>query len=160
MYFYRVLSLSMCKESKDKLCYSNVLTFRPLYVRFMQTAVFFVVLKFFFIYILHSNRSSRFLLFIVDCNNSDNRKKVQHFLFVFALTELVCVIMAFSSLLEADLQEYSHRIFLQKPIKKTFLVKPFCAGSVTLTCAFPFVETSSRSWSFYIWKCILIGKER
>lgn len=32
MYFYHVLSLNMCKESKDKLCYSDVLMFRPFYM--------------------------------------------------------------------------------------------------------------------------------
>lgn len=53
------------------------------------------------IYILHSNRSSRFLLFITNCN-SDNRKKgatFPFFFFFFALTELVCLIMAFTSFL-------------------------------------------------------------
>lgn len=39
MYFHPVLSLSTCKESKDKLCYSDVLMFGPLYVCFMQTVL-------------------------------------------------------------------------------------------------------------------------
>lgn len=95
MYFHHVLSLSMYKESKDKLCYSEVLMLKPLYVCFMQTVVFFVEFKF---TSRHSNRSSRFLLFIVDCNNSDNRKEVRHF-FLFPQTELVSFTAAFTNVL-------------------------------------------------------------
>lgn len=142
MYFHHVLSMSMCKESKDKLCYSDVLAFRPLNVCFMQTAVFFVELRVFKFTSCHSNQSSHFLLFIVDCNNSDNHKKVQQ-IFLFPLTQLVCVIMAFTNLLKLMHSVFT-RYFCKCPSTETFLVKPFCAESVTLTCAFPFLETSSR----------------
>lgn len=106
MYFFRVLSLSMCKESRDKLCYSNVHMFRPFYMYVLSSCI--LCSAEILIYILHSNRSSHFLLFIVDCNNSDNRKRgaafplFKIFLTFVSLTEIVfCLIMAFTDFLEA-----------------------------------------------------------
>ena len=39
MYFHHVLSLSTCKESKDKLCYSDVLMFQTFIYMFLCSRI-------------------------------------------------------------------------------------------------------------------------
>lgn len=81
-----------------------------------------------------------FLLFIVDCNDSDNHIKQQQHFVSFLLTGRVCFVMTSTDFL--------------KPIHRRFATGYFCecfkrhfwwsrSESVTLTCAFPFSDTFS-----------------
>lgn len=77
-----------------------------------------------------------YLLFIVDCNNSDNRKKVQHF-FVFPLSDVVRVEMPFNNFSKLINRSIFTGCFCKRQSQKqTFLVIPLSAQRVTLTCAF------------------------
>lgn len=73
----------------------------------------------------HSNRSSCFLLFIVDCNNFDNHKKKKGkkgatLLLMSPYSTSLCHNGVYQ-LLEADAQEYFHWIVLQIQVRETFL---------------------------------------
>lgn len=105
MYFHRVLSLSMCKESKDKLCYSDVLMFQTFICMFLCKQSY-------------SLQSS-------DYFNLPPVIPINQVVFCYLLLIVTTLTIVkslchdgFYRLLEAHLQEYFHGMFLQMPVER------------------------------------------